>query len=168
LKWEVPLLISFIIILGISVSQPNDNIFYTVDSSGNRIYVLVPEVSNFDLSVDNVTNFLLIRYDDPWAIYVTTAILIAGIFASLTKPVRDYLKIKFRILQNTPAPHHLTNQNQFTILVKDKILSYHNSSLSEKLKVKISDKDFSYYFFDFYLFYFCSFAFRSTLLCICA
>ena len=135
MDWETASLLAFVLIFSMWATSPTHDHNYTV-IDGTKHYFITEEIQNTTSNFDQLTNSIFIKFDDPWAINVITAMLIAGIFASLTKPVRDYLKIKFRILQNTPAPHHLTNQNQFTILVKDKILSYHNSCLSEKFKPK--------------------------------
>jgi len=79
--WEWALVLGFLLLFGAWVSFPSDNQFSYIDSNGIKHYILTPKISAYDNAVENWTNVLFTRYDDPWTAYTdTTVLVVAGIF----------------------------------------------------------------------------------------
>ena len=79
--WEWALALGFLLLFSAWVSIPSDNQFSYIDSNGIKHYILTPIISAYDNAVENWTNVLFTRYDDPWTTYTDTAVLVvAGIF----------------------------------------------------------------------------------------
>ena len=79
--WEWALALGFLLLFSAWVSFPSDNQFSYIDSNGIKHYILTPKISAYDNAVENWTNVLFTRYDDPWTAYTDTAVLVvAGIF----------------------------------------------------------------------------------------
>jgi len=70
--WGVPFLLGSILLFSAWVSFPSDNNYFFTDSNGVRHYILTPEISDYDNAIDNLTNVLFIKYENPWAAYADT------------------------------------------------------------------------------------------------
>jgi len=101
--WEGVLLLGFLLLFSAWVSFPSDNQYSYIDSNGIKHYILTPKISAYDNAVDNWTNILFTRYEDPWTVHTdVTALVIAGVFVVLLtqQPVRLYLINRMQTLFN--------------------------------------------------------------------
>ena len=65
MKWEVQLLLGFLLSFSTWVSLPVSSNYY-FDSNNVKHYLLTPALSSYGNDVDNLTNILFIKYDNPW------------------------------------------------------------------------------------------------------
>ena len=101
--WEWALALGFLLLFSAWVSFPSDNQFSYIDSNGIKHYILTPKISAYDNAVENWTNVLFTRYDDPWTAYSDTAVLVvAGIFTVMLmqQSFRLYLLRRINTLFN--------------------------------------------------------------------
>ncbi len=66
MKWEVPYVLVFILIFNILAIYPSADFDFTFNVNGAKHYTLTPEVPDYDNPLDGLTNFLFIRYGNPW------------------------------------------------------------------------------------------------------
>ncbi len=109
MKWELPLLLGFILLFSAWVSFPSDNQYFYVDSEGIKHYILTPEISDYDNSLNNLTNVLFNRYENPWITPDTFIAILLGfnILIIMNRSVLFYFIYKLNIL--------LRLQNNFQI-----------------------------------------------------
>ncbi len=101
--WEWALALAFLLLFSAWVSFPSDNQYSYIDSDGIKHYILTPKISAYDNAVENWTNVLFTRYDDPWTAYTDTAVLVvAGIFTVMLmqQSFRLYLLRRINTLFN--------------------------------------------------------------------
>jgi len=101
--WEWALALGFLLLFSAWVSFPSDNQYSYIDSTGIKHYILTPKISAYDNAVENWTNILFTRYDDPWTAYADTAVLVvAGIFTVMLmqQSFRLYLLRRMNTLFN--------------------------------------------------------------------
>ncbi|MCH6575524.1 MAG: hypothetical protein IH795_10040, partial [Bacteroidetes bacterium] len=67
MHWEVPFVLAFILLFSIWISVPSaEGQYYTIDTNGFKHYILTPEVYDNNNPLDDITNLLFLRYEDPW------------------------------------------------------------------------------------------------------
>ena len=66
MAWDIPLLIGFLLLFNAWASPAVDDAYF-VDSNGIKHYVAVPEITSYDNNVDDFTNSLFLKYEDPWS-----------------------------------------------------------------------------------------------------
>jgi len=132
--WEWALALGFLLLFSAWVSFPSDNQFSYIDSNGIKHYILTPKISAYDNAVENWTNVLFTRYDDPWTAYTDTAVLVvAGIFTVMLmqQSFRLYLINKMNTLLNFVAYVHqsffATNNEETNFDSKNVVPLYINS-----------------------------------------
>ena len=64
--WEISFLLGFLLLFSVCVSFPSDDHYFFTDSLGIKHYVLTPEILDYGNSVDDLTNALFTKYEDPW------------------------------------------------------------------------------------------------------
>ena len=64
--WEISFLLGFLLLFSVCVSFPSDDQYFFTDSHGIKHYVLTAEILDYGNSVDNLTNVLFTKYEDPW------------------------------------------------------------------------------------------------------
>jgi len=94
MKWELPLLVGFILLFSIWTTFPSDNNYFYTDANGFRHYILTPAISAYDNAIDSLTNVQFTRYDNPWLAPTEITILVAGIFVVLL--VKESIQLAFR------------------------------------------------------------------------
>jgi len=67
MKWEVPYVLVFILIFNILAIYPSADFDFTLNANGAKHYTLTPEIPDYDNPLDGLTNFLFIRYGNPWS-----------------------------------------------------------------------------------------------------
>ena len=157
--WEGALLLGFLLLFSAWVSFSSDNQYSSIDSNGFKHYILTPKISGYDYAVENWTNVLFTRYDNPWTAYTDTAVLVvAGIFTVLLmqQPVRLYLINRIQTLFNFVKFFHLnyfeSGTESVNVESKEKYIQENFLSLNyhsfKKLKFKksFSNKFFTIFF----------------------
>ena len=147
--WEGALLLGFLLLFSAWVSFPSDNQYSSIDSNGIKHYILTPKISGYDYAVENWTNVLFTRYENPWTVHTdVTALVIAGLFVVLLmqQPVRLYLINRMQTLFNLVKffhYNHFENRTEsFNVDFKEKHIQENFLSLNyfsfKKLKFKKS------------------------------
>ena len=83
MDWETTSLLAFIIIFSMWATSPSMDYNYTV-IDGVKHYFLTEEIQTNASNLDQLTNSIFIKFDDPWSVYSVTSMLLAGIFVLLT------------------------------------------------------------------------------------
>ena len=100
MKWEVPLLIGFLLLFSIWISLPVTNSYY-FDSNNIKHYNLTP-LSSYHNDVNNLTNILFIKYENPWNTHSEIGIILfTGIFLLLLIHESAKLYLKYKILSSS-------------------------------------------------------------------
>ncbi|MGQ0795784.1 MAG: hypothetical protein ACT4N5_06350 [Nitrosopumilaceae archaeon] len=97
MKWEVSLLLGFLLFFSIWVSLPATSNFY-FDSNNVKHYVLTPALSSYGNDIENLTNVLFIKYDDPWQAQSEIVVLFTGILLLFLARGTVQLYLRNRIL----------------------------------------------------------------------
>ena len=98
MKWEVPLLLGFLLFFSIWISLPVTNNYY-FDANSIKHYILVPAAFSYHNDVDNLTNILFIKYENPWDAQSEIAIILfTGIFVLLLIHESVQLYLRYKIL----------------------------------------------------------------------
>ena len=98
MKWEVPLLLGFLLFFSTWISLPVTNNYY-FDSNNIKHYILAPASSSYQNDVDNLTNILFIKYENPWDSHSEfVKILFTGIFVLLLIPESAQIYLRYKIL----------------------------------------------------------------------
>ena len=67
MHWEESFILGFILIFSlVSVLPSAEGQYYSIDDNGIKHYILTPEISEPDNFLDDLTNLLLFRYENPW------------------------------------------------------------------------------------------------------
>jgi len=67
MHWEESFILGFILIFSLVTVLPSaEGQYYSIDDNGIKHYILTPEISEPDNVIDDLTNLLLFRYDNPW------------------------------------------------------------------------------------------------------
>ena len=66
MNWEMPLLLSFIMILWGVSGAPDINYNFVTDENGFRHYVLIPEYGHLEDPFNKLTNVQFLRYENVW------------------------------------------------------------------------------------------------------
>ena len=92
MNWETPLLFGFFLLFSACIAFPINDDFSFIDSQGVKHHVLAP-ISTDSNNVNDITNVLFTRYENPWIDYAgINIIFVAGIIISIRKePARLYL-----------------------------------------------------------------------------
>ncbi|HSB56268.1 MAG TPA: hypothetical protein VLD38_00455 [Nitrosopumilaceae archaeon] len=166
MKWEVPLLLGFLLFFSTWNSLPFTNSYY-FDSNNTKHYILTSGVSSYHNDVDSLTNVLFIKYEDPWNTpHEISVVLSAGIFLVLLvhESIQFYLKNKILTLSKFNLKKYLNRslnepQNLDVTLQHPRDNSLSNLSLKHSLFVtkKLKSSKVFYAFFSLLiLFSFCS------------
>ena len=99
MRWEVPLLLGFILLFGFW-STTSGGEYYHTDFKGVKHYIMAPAVSEDRSNLEELTNVLFLKYRDPWETLTGVIILIAGIFVALVvrEQIQTFLQDKSKIL----------------------------------------------------------------------
>jgi len=145
MKWELPLIVGFILLFSIWTTFPSDNNYFYTDANGFRHYVLTPAISAYDNAIDSLTNVQFTRYDNPWLAPTEITILVAGIFVVLL--VKESIQLAFRnkiisilSLQNHFSSNKLSKTNELLDLETENnkdLYNYSNLIHSQFKKFKI-------------------------------
>jgi len=142
MKWELPLLLGFILLFSAWISFPSDNQYFYFDSEGIKHYILTPEISDYDNSLNNLTNVLFNRYENPWITPDTFIPILLGssILCVMNRSVLfDFiykLKISFK-LQNNFQIENIDNCTKHQEIEQNNQKNlFFNYLISNKLNIK--------------------------------
>jgi len=116
MKWEVPLLLGFLLFFSTWNSLPVTNGYY-FDSNNIKHYILTQTVSSYHNDIDNLTNILFIKYENPWNAHnQIVIILVTDIFIlqTINESVQIYIQDKILILSKSKFRKHF----YFILLIK--------------------------------------------------
>ena len=179
MKWEVPLLLGFLLFFSTWISLPVTNNYY-FDSNNIKHYILTP-ASSYQNDVDNLTNILFIKYENPWDAHSEIVIILfTGIFVLLLIPESSQLYLRYKILTSlkfnllkyfgcTLNKSGNLNTTQKHYDEDDFVLTHTlNYSFFRTDKLKKSSKGFSLIFslvlFSFYLVFFNAIIMTKTII----
>jgi len=108
-SWEVPFVLGFMLLFGIW-AFPSDNNYSYIDSNGFKHFIATPEVSDYDLAIDHLTNVLFIRYENPWTAFADTDIID---YSNNLKTVQDPLNSFYQDKQQEPSEDYFSIPAQF-------------------------------------------------------
>ena len=129
MKWEVPLLLGFLLFFSIWISLPVTNNYY-FDANSIKHYILVPAAFSYHNDVDNLTNILFIKYENPWDTQSEIAIpLFTGIFVLLLIHESVQLYLRYKILTS----------------LKFNLLKYFGRTLNKSSNLKTTQKQYDNY-----------------------
>ncbi|WP_428326528.1 beta strand repeat-containing protein [Nitrosopumilus sp.] len=124
MKWEIPLLVSFVLLLGIFSSFPVLDSNFTIDENGLKHYVLTPEknISSFDVVATSLSKYNReIDFDeqDPYFVFFLFVLLLVLLYRS-----NFVLQVKHSVLKTFASDYiNLFLKNNFaqTLFSENKI-----------------------------------------------
>jgi len=142
MQWEIPVLLSFLLLFNIGLVDSPSNTNFVIDSYGVKHYVLTPAVSNHNKYFEGLTNVLFQKYENPWeqndtALVVGSMAIFLLIVISIIKAVNPIF-IQFSNLEKRKSS---SQKNSFDpnddVDFKNKIM-HSNSEILINLQKKIN------------------------------